>query len=136
MKNKENPHPARWGRTKTALTDVQINSTPIYVRSKVVGIVQGNTFLKSIRKNHFLQKPPAIAFDIDSLNQAKQAGAVNVQVTDRNTGTIYRATIQHILENGREFNRGHGDQIFLVLDGWVKSKPGGGLQLSLFGVGQ
>ena len=99
---------------------------------RVIGKVDGDTFYKSIRKSHYLQRPPAIAFDIDSLKQAEQAGAVNVQVTDRDDGTVYKSTVQHIREKGKEFNRGYGDQIFLTLDGWVKSKPGGGMQLEMW----
>lgn len=99
---------------------------------RVIGKVDGDTFHKSIRKSHYLQRPPAIAFDVESLEQAEQAGAVNVQVTDRDDGTVYKSTVQHIREKGKEFNRGYGDQIFLTLDGWVKSKPGGGLQLGLW----
>jgi hypothetical protein len=106
---------------------------PIFAGSKVIGKVNGDTFYKSIRKNHFLRCPPAIAFDIDSLTQAEQAGAIKVQVTDKEDGTIYRATIQHIRDKGREFNRGFGDQIFLTMEGWTKIKRGGGEQLSMFG---
>ena len=99
----------------------------------MVGKVEGDTFYKSISKNHYLQRPPAIAFDIESLEQAERAGAVYVQVTDRENGTIYKATIQHIREKGKEFNRGYGDQIYLTLEGWIKCKPDGGLQLALWG---
>ena len=133
MNKKENPHRPGWGRTESARTDVHSNYTPIFVGTRVVGKVQGDTFFKSLRKNHFLQKPPAIAFDIDSLHQAGEAGAVKVQVTDRDSGIIFTSTIQHILEQGKEFNRNHGDQIYLVLEGWIKSKKNGGSQLPLFG---
>jgi len=100
---------------------------------RVIGKVDGDTFYKSIRKNHYLQRPPSIAFDVESLEQAEQAGAVNVQVTDRENGTIYKSTVQHIFEKGKTFNRGYGDQVFLVLESWVKSKPGDGHQLGLWG---
>ena len=75
MKNKENPHRLGWGRTRIADTVVQSNYTPIFVGTRVVGAVKGDTFFKTIRKSHFLRKPPAIAFDTNSLEQAKQAGA-------------------------------------------------------------
>jgi len=130
--NNKKPHWSERGRTKTAATVVQAHSTPIYVGGKVVGKVQGDTFYKSIRKNHFLQRPPAIASDIYSVHQAEESGTIMVQVTDIDNGTIYRTTIQHLLEHGKEFNRGYGDQIFLELNGWNKFKSGGGLQLPLF----
>jgi hypothetical protein len=107
--------------------------TPIFAGGRLIGKVQGDTFYKSIRKNHYLRRPPAIAFDIESLDQAEQAGADKVQVTDREDGTTYISTIEHIRTRGNVFNRGYGDQIYLVLDGWIKQKPGGRLQMSLFG---
>ena len=131
MKIKGNPHRQGWGRTNTADTVVQTNYTPIFVGTRVVGVVRGDTFHKRIRKNHFLQKPKAIAFDIDSLEQAEQAGAIKVRVTDRDSGIVYSASIRHIHENGERFNRGHGDQIFLVLQGWTKSTKQKGVQLRL-----
>ena len=132
MIDKRNPHREGWGRTKTAETVVQSNSTPIYVGSKVIGCVQGDTFYKSISKSHYLRCPPAIAYDVDALDQAEQAGAVKVQVSDRDDGTVYKSTIHHIRENGKPFNRGYGDQIYLILNGWITSRRGG-RQLSLFG---
>jgi hypothetical protein len=103
------------------------------VNGRVVGKVEGDTFYKSIKgSKHFLRVPPAIAFDILSIDEAEEAGAVKVQVVDQETGTIYKSTIQNIREHGEEFNRGFGNQIFLVLEGWVKTKRGGGLQLGLW----
>lgn len=124
MNGNRKPHRPGWGGTNSAQTDVQSDYTPIYVGTRVVGGVKDDTFFKSIRKNHFLQIPPAIAFDIGSLEQAEHAGAVKVQVTDGDTGKVYRSSISHIRKHGKRFNRGHGDQIFLVLEGWTKkSKP-------------
>jgi hypothetical protein len=106
---------------------------PICVGKRIVGRVEGDTFYKSIKgSKHFLRVPPAIAFDVSSLDDAEEAGAVKVQVVDQETGIVYKSTIQHIREYGEEFNRGFGNQIFLVLEGWVKSKRGGGLQLGLW----
>ena len=132
MTNKETPHRGGWGRTYAAGTAFQSHYTPIYAQGRVIGKVERNTFYKSIRKNHYLRKPPAIAFDVDSLEQAEQAGAIWVEVRDRGEGTVYRAVLRYILEKGVIFNRGYGEQIYLVLEGWVKSKPGGGLQLRLW----
>ncbi len=110
----------------------QNHYTPIYAAGRVIGKVKGDTFYKTIRSSHYLRRPPAIAFDIQSLDDAEQAGAVKVQVRDRENGTVYKSAIKHIREKGKPFNRGFGDQIYLVLEGWVKSKPGGGLQLDMF----
>jgi hypothetical protein len=80
-----------------------------------------------------LRKPPAIAFSVESLNQAEAAGAVRVEVKDRDTGAIYRASIKHIREKGFPVNRaGFEPQIALSLEGWVKQSNGELVQQSLF----
>jgi hypothetical protein len=111
----------------------QNNSTLIFAGSKVIGKVVDGIFYKNINRAHYLRQPPAIAFDIDSLNQAEKAGASWVQVIDRDRGIVYRASLEHIMTKGFQFNRGWGEQIALPLSGWITSKHGGGLQLSLFG---
>jgi hypothetical protein len=99
----------------------QTNQIPIYVGKRKVGVVEGETFHKSIAPNHYLTTPPAIAFDEDTLEDAFKAGAVWVEVTDRQTGTKYRAKITHIWERGFGLNRGYGDQIALELSGWIRT---------------
>jgi hypothetical protein len=91
------------------------------VGTRVVGRVQGDTFHKSIAPNHYLTTPPAIAFDISTLEDAEQAGAVWVEVKDRVTKTKYKAKISHIWEKGFGLNRNWGEQIALPMDGWIKS---------------
>lgn len=98
----------------------------IYSGGKVVGRVENDTLHKTIRgSKHFLRKPPAIALDLAALDQAEQAGASRVEVVDVETGTRYRATIDHIREAGFQFDRGYGEQIGLELDGWVRFGPRG-----------
>ena len=112
------------------------NYTPIRVGNKVIGQVRGDAFIKRVQASrHFLTTPPAIALDVGSLAQAERTGARRVHVIDTKTGTIYRASIEHIRRAGFEINRGFGRQIALTLDGWTKSGPGELLadQLSLWG---
>lgn len=108
------------------------NTTKIFVGRHVVGRVKDGIFHKSIKPNHYLQKPPAIAFDVQSLKDAEQAGANRVHVKDKQTGVIWIASIEHIWRAGFRFNRGWGEQIGLPLSGFIQQKPGGGLQLELF----
>ena len=107
---------------------------PIYANGRVIGKVYGDCFYKSIAKNHYLQKPPAIAFSCESLGAAERAGAVRVCITDRDSGTKYRATIQHIKERGFSVCRsGFEPQIALPLDGgWTVETKGQPVQKSLF----
>jgi hypothetical protein len=109
-------------------------SEPIYANGRVIGQVRRDTFYKSIASNHYLRKPPAIAFSVESLNQAEKAGALHVEVKDRDTGTIYRATITNIREKGFSVNRaGFEPQIALSLEAWTKRTKGELIQPTIWG---
>ena len=108
------------------------DSTIIYAMGRRVGRVENGVFHKPIKPNGYLKKPPAIAFDVQSLKEAEQAGASRVYVKDTQTGVVHKASIAHIWNAGFRFNRGFGDQIGLVLSAWIKQKPGGGIQLDMF----
>ncbi len=105
-------------------------STPIRAGGHVVGKVKGDTFYKSVDgSRHFLRVPPAICFDVQSLKDTEQVGAVYAEVADRETGKVFHASIRLIWENGFKVNRGFGDQIALPLDKWeIVGEP---LQLAL-----
>ena len=110
---------------------VKNNSTPIYVNGRVVGRVEDGVFRKRLRASvHFLKRPPAIAFDVDSLYDAQDAGATRVEVTDAETGRVYVARIADILRDGRRFNRGFGDQVYYLLTRW--RAPDAPEQMALF----
>lgn len=116
----------------TKIPNSKGQSKPIYAGSRVVGQVIGNTFYKSVSSSkHFLRTPPAIAFDVATLAQAEEAGARKVCVTDKDTGNQYRASLEHIRLNGFTFNRGFGEQVGLVMDGWIKTRKGQPEQYSL-----
>lgn len=98
--------------------------TPIYAGSHVVGSVRGDTFYKSVRPAHQLKQPPAWALDVESLRDAERAGAVRVELRDRETRVIWRATIATIRKLGQPIDRGFGAQIALPLAYWSASRPG------------
>ena len=115
------------------MSKYSIKSKKIYNSfAKVIGQVTGDTFSKSIRNNHILRKPPAIACDICSLEQAEAAGAVYFQATDQDSGVIYRAKIDQFWRDGFPVNRGHGDQVGLPLQAFTRQKRGQLQQLDLF----
>ena len=99
---------------------------------KVIGYVEGDTFHKTIKQEHYLRQPNAIAFDTSSLEQAEQAGAIKIVVSDSDTGIKYNATYKRLRWRGVKFNRGHGHQIFLVMEQWTTILPGSGSQLYLW----
>jgi hypothetical protein len=82
---------------------------------KIVGEVDGNVFKKVVSASvHFLREPPSIANDLDVLNQA---------------GKKYVASMNRIWKDGIAINRGHGEQLALLLDQWNKDKPDNQIKL-------
>lgn len=95
---------------------------PIRVGKFIVGYVRGDTFYKTLSgSKHFKRKPAGIANDVSVINDALSAGASWVEVTDRETGQIYRASIELINSMGIRFNEGFGNQINLLFQYWTTS---------------
>lgn len=110
------------------------NFSNISVGTQVVGKVLNGVFTKRVRgSRHFLRKPPAIALDIDTLEQALRLGATMVEIYDLESGMFYRAKIDLIFEKGFKFNRGYGDQIALCLSRWEIEQTNQGEQGTLWG---
>jgi hypothetical protein len=111
---------------------------PIYVGRVVVGHVREGVFYKTIDfAEHVLLQPPALAFAVDSLEQARKAGAKVVEVKDRGTGIVYRTSMTTLRDKGFMVKRGGYElQLALVLSDWAKIFPGGGPQLDLFSEGE
>ena len=100
---------------------------------RIVGEIVNGVFSKSIdASKHFLRVPPAIANDLDVLAQAKERGARVCEITDRETGTTYRATIEKIWRRGFHVERGHGAQIALALSEWARDGEPTADQAKLF----
>ena len=88
----------------------------IFCNGRAIGKVTGRTFCKTITgSKHLLRKPAAIAFDRSTLKDARDAGALAVAVTDRETGKTYKATIDDIETFGFGVFRGFGSQVALAL---------------------
>ncbi|MBI3175850.1 MAG: hypothetical protein HYZ25_19180 [Chloroflexi bacterium] len=98
------------------------SSTKIRANGRVVGKVVGNQFLKNIKTDWILRKPPAIANDIQALHNAERAGAEYCCFTCTDTGIIYRAPIAKIWDLGFTFNRGFGEQVGLSLSHWSQDQ--------------
>jgi hypothetical protein len=111
---------------------------PIYVGRVVVGHVTEGVFKKNIDfTQHVLLQPPALAFSVDSLEQARKAGARLVEVKDRQSGIVYRASMATLRDRGFIIKRGGYElQLALVLSDWTKIFPGEGPQLGLFEGGE
>ncbi len=95
------------------------NHTPIYVGQRVVGVVAGNIFKKTITgSKHILRRPRAIAFERCTLRDAAAAGATCAAILDRETGTTYAITFETIHRLSFPVLRGHGDQVAVTLEHW------------------
>jgi hypothetical protein len=106
--------------------------TPIYSGARIVGSVKGGIFRKNVLgSRHFLRTPPGIAISLDALEQAERAGAIQIEVYDRETGTRYRTMVQHLRRAGFELDRGFGRQLALPLADWQKSRHGSRLPVQL-----
>jgi hypothetical protein len=108
------------------------NNTTIWAGRKVIGQVRDDTFYKTIKNKHILKVPPAIANDISALQDAMNAGAQRVCITNKDNGITYTASMERILNEGKRFNRGFGEQIFLPLGEWQKQGANIAVQYELF----
>lgn len=98
----------------------QLNSTPIYrADGRPVGHVEGGVYRRAMRSTvHQLKKPRAWAADVDTLDQARAAGAAWVEIFDRDTGATYRVELVEFYRRGLRVDRGHGPQLALPLACW------------------
>ncbi|MBI3960243.1 MAG: hypothetical protein HY328_15630 [Chloroflexi bacterium] len=105
----------------------QPQNTPIFVRGRErpVGYVTGGVFRKSVRASvHFLTRPRAIAFDRSTIEDAENAGALTVEVTDSETGNVYGCALDTIWRHSFDVHRGYGNQVALALPYWrVNNQP-------------
>jgi hypothetical protein len=98
--------------------------TPIHGGGHVVGYVRGDTFYKVIAASkHVLRQPPALAFSVESLEQADALGALKVDITDRESGRHYLADLATIRAYGFVIDRGYGRQLACRLTQFVITDP-------------
>lgn len=99
------------------------SQAPVYANGRVVGKVQAGAFRKSIDfSKHALRYPPALALSVDSLQQAKRAGAEAIEIYDRETGRVYSCAITHFMRYSFELQRGgYERQRALPLRYWTAS---------------
>ena len=100
-------------------------------------VTQDGTLLKRIKySKHTLKTPPALALSIESLDEAERNGAVRCEITDIESGRIFRATLATIRERGILIERGGFEaQLALPLERWAVTGPGEPIaeQLGLWG---
>lgn len=117
-----------WVMTKKIVTQSKrrkhkVIGTVIKANGRTVGQVIGDVFVKDLSaRNHFLRNPEAIAFSLDALHAAEDAGAEYCEVLDTDTGTKYKASISKIWDMGRDIDYGYGRQRYLTLSNWLQTR--------------
>jgi hypothetical protein len=99
-------------------------TTPIYAagRRHPIGQVIEGVFVKYIIfSKHTLQRPPAIAFDVATLDAAENAGAVEAEIHDTESRNVYSAPLHLIRRAGFPVRRGFGNQWALALEYWSRN---------------
>lgn len=101
----------------------EVKGRPVYVQSAArlvcAGVLRGDVFVKSLRQEHILRTPPAIAVSSEVLAELRSAGcrAVECQVDD---GRVLTAPLTAFFERGFELERGFGRQVALPLRFWAQ----------------
>ncbi len=91
---------------------------------KVIGNIIGDTLVKKVSgSKHMLRNPKGWAVDKSSVLQAKQSGATKIEIRDRETGILYRSSMECFIRYGIDFDRGFGSQIALPLERWTVINP-------------
>ena len=114
-------------------TDHSKSSTYIRAGGRVVGEVIGDVLQKHIEfSKHALRRPPALCLDVDSLAEAERLGARYVEITDNESGKIYRAAISTVWAKGFSVDRGFGKQRGLELKHWRRDGESTAEQMQMF----
>lgn len=103
-------------------------------KGQIVGRIEADTLTKTARAGaHMLQRPPAWAWDAPILTQAEAAGCIWTEITDADSGKVYRASLADFRRHGVTLDRGYGAQVALPLAFWQVRQKGerAAAQLSL-----
>ena len=101
------------------------DSYQIQVSGHHVGDVVSGVFKKRISgSRHILRKPRALALSIESLKQAEQVGAHEIEITDKESKKVYSCSVEHFKEHAFPLQRGGFEpQLALTLDLFDVSSP-------------
>jgi len=95
-------------------------------QGKVRGVIENRVLRKAIRGSlHLLRKPPAIALDARMYDRYRQHFDA-IEITDTETGVVYRVAACYFDRWRFEIERGYGRQYVLELKRWHTHAPKGG----------
>jgi len=94
-------------------------------QGKIRGIIENRVLRKEIRgRVHLLRKPPAIALDARMYDRYRPYFD-EIEITDADTGTVYRVAASYFDRRRFEIERGYGRQYVLELKRWHTNAPKG-----------
>ena len=103
------------------------NTQPFQIRvsNHFVGEVTDGKFKKKIKfSKHALRTPPALALSVESLNQAEQVGAREIEIADLESGRVYSCSIEYFKQYAFPVQRGGFEpQMALVLQRFDVTSP-------------
>lgn len=103
----------------------------IRVGDKIVGYIEGKTFIKSVAgSRHKLRKPPAWAIDAEVFDSEIKQNATEILIIDKEVDKKYFSTVENFDRLKGQLNRGHGRQYYLTLNQWRTQRDE---QLTLWG---
>ena len=86
---------------------------------KVVGYIHVNKFIKHVLgSKHMLRAPRGWSNDRSIIEFLIESNVQVVEIHDKESNKVFRATNKEILDKGRSINRRFGDQIVLPLRHW------------------
>ena len=97
-------------------------------QGKIRGIIENRVLRKEIcGRIHLLRKPPAIALDARMYDRYRPYFD-EIEITDADTGIVYRASARYFDRFREVIERGYGKQYALELKRWHTNAPVGGQQ--------
>ncbi|MBI4294636.1 MAG: hypothetical protein HY669_00525 [Chloroflexi bacterium] len=91
----------------------------VRVGDRIIGWLEGDTFIKPVYgSKHQLRTPAAWAIDATAFDEVVKERARNILVWEKESGTRYRASVEHFDKHKGVLDRGHGVQYYLVLSRW------------------
>lgn len=100
---------------------------PIWNELRVImGYVIGDTLYRRLHGHHFYREIPGITYGWAAMRSAMNAGATKLWVENKDTGTIYRSTVELFWQKGLEYgqiNHGLGPHYCLPYEFWEVEEP-------------
>ena len=94
-------------------------------QGKVRGVIENRVLRKEIcGRIHLLRKPPAIALDARMYDRYRPHFD-EIEITDADTGIVYRASARYFDRFREVIERGYGKQYALGLKHWHTNTPTG-----------